>query len=146
MERYFLRAKRTLDDIVASLPNAIQDIIDFFKQELSLESILNKFKNIKEKASDFQTNVSCLQTRLRHHAKQSQRRKHYVKRAIDSMDDCFDFMSEPLYGFRTNITFQQKCLDKECSVNLETHIFQNRQTGEDFTSDGPPECRPISVC
>ena len=32
-----------------------------------------------------------------------------VKRAIDSMDDCFDFIEEPLYGFRVNVTQEIQC-------------------------------------
>ena len=32
-----------------------------------------------------------------------------MKRAIDSMDDCFDFIEEPLYGFRVNVTQEIQC-------------------------------------
>ena len=109
--------------------------------------------------------------------------------SVNSMDDCFDFMSEPEYGFRTNVTVMQMCTDpqdnstckeipNQCEGNscnegtggfseMEETFFKfrksryrrswtdeniisentiDRQTGEDFSSDGPPECRPINVC
>ena len=34
---------------------------------------------------------------------------NFVKRAVDSMDDCFDFMDEPLYGLRVNISQEVNC-------------------------------------
>ena len=34
---------------------------------------------------------------------------NFVKRAVDSMNDCFDFMDEPLYGLRVNISQEVNC-------------------------------------
>ena len=65
--------------------------------------------------------VACLQTRLEHYARKLikrrnkgkfnyQQQKHrFIKREIDSMNDCFEFMEEPLYGFRVNITQEIEC-------------------------------------
>ena len=30
-------------------------------------------------------------------------------RAVNSMDDCFDFMDEPLYGIRINVSQEVEC-------------------------------------
>ena len=114
------------------------------------------------------------------------------------MDDCFEDMQEPLYGFRTKVTLTENspcelgvtCRgvpedNPESTLNLsnnfvgpngatiqESSNYQNsypmpesstssttesynshadgynenyieRQTGEDFSSDGPPDCRVI---
>ena len=65
--------------------------------------------------------VACLQTRLEHYARKLikirkrgkfsyQQQKHrLIKREVDSMNDCFDFMEEPLYGFRVNVTQEIEC-------------------------------------
>ena len=92
-----------------------------------------------------------------------------VKRAIDSMDDCFDFIEEPLYGFRVNVTQEIQCseLGPDCGLNENSRLenigidrwqrsslknpirkenqFDVRQTGENFRSDAPPDCR-ITDC
>ena len=74
---------------------------------------------------------------------------HLVKRAVNSMDDCFDWMGEPLYGFRTKITFEKSCGDTKLECNnfsQENDNFQRRQTGEEFRSEAPPDCRIINQC
>ena len=63
--------------------------------------------------------VACLQTRLEHYARRKRRNRgkfshpkqkhHFIKREIDSMNDCFEFMEEPLYGFRVNVTQEIEC-------------------------------------
>ena len=93
---------------------------------------------LKQKSLDLQTNLACARTRLLYIA--MHRSKKYVKRAvINSLDDCFDFISEPLYGFRVNVTF--KCLNNGWC----TFWAADDKNGE-FTPDAPPECRQISVC
>ena len=85
------------------------------------------------------------------------------------MDDCFDFIEEPLYGFRVNVTQEIQCseLGPDCGLNENSRLANNaidrwqrnslknlirkedqfdvRQTGENFRSDAPPDCR-ISDC
>ena len=81
--------------------------------------------------------------------KKMKKHGHLVKRTVNSMDDCFDFMSEPLYGFRTKITSEKSCgtFGLACdNVDDETSIVQERQTGEGFRSTTPPECRIINNC
>ena len=74
-----------------------------------------------------------------------------IKRAIDSFDDCFDFIDEPLYGFRVNVSMEFPCaeLGGDCDIqNLLRRAdaqFAVRQTGENFASDAPPDCR-LSQC
>ena len=63
--------------------------------------------------------VACLQTRLEHYARRKRRNRgkfshpqqkhHFIKREIDSMNDCFEFMEEPLYGFRVKVTQEIEC-------------------------------------
>ena len=65
--------------------------------------------------------VACLQTRLEHYGRESRKRRnkgkfsypqqkhHLIRREIDSMNDCFEFMEEPLYGFRVNVTQEIEC-------------------------------------
>ena len=74
--------------------------------------------------------VACLQTRLEHYARKlikrrnkgkfsyKQQKHHFIKREIDSMNDCFEFMEEPLYGFRVNITQEIECskLGPNCGI------------------------------
>ena len=77
---------------------------------------------------------------------------HYgiVKRAVNSMDDCFDTMDEPLYGFRTKITSKKTCgaFGTNCDVSkaVKESILQERQTGEEFRSDAQLDCRIINQC
>ena len=110
--------------------------------------------------------LHCFQTRLVNHVRQKRRRKKkgkfsdplsyrvLVKREINSMDDCFDFMEEPLYGFRVNVTQEIECsqLGPDCGMpsNLTVRdnlhqIAESRQTGEAFSSEAPPYCR-IVLC
>jgi hypothetical protein len=74
-----------------------------------------------------------------------------IKRAIDSLDDCFDTMNEPLYSFWTKINTEKNCEIEgvNCDVSNATKnksAFQKRQTGEEFCSDAPPDCRIINEC
>ena len=55
------------------------------------------------------------------------------------MDDCFEFMSEPTYGFSTQITFE--CLGSACDSFVDP--IQKRQSGDEFASEAPPDCRII---
>ena len=123
--------------------------------------------DIKEKIQQKMDDLHCFQTRLQNHVREKRRRKKngefsqsssylvLVKREINSMDDCFDFMEEPLYGFRVNITQEIECskLGSECGMpsnmtvieNLvENQIAESRQTGEAFSSEAPPDCRIVS--
>ena len=112
--------------------------------------------------------VACLQTRLEHYARKlikrrnkgkfsyKQQKHHFIKREIDSMNDCFDFMEEPLYGFRVNVTQEIECsqLGPDCGMPSNSTVIDNliddqfaesRQTGEEFSSEAPPDCR-IVLC
>ena len=77
---------------------------------------------------------------------------HYgiIKRAVNSMDDCFDMMDEPLYGFRTKVTSEKICgaVGTNCDFTktIKESILQERQTGEEFQSDAPKDCRIINQC
>ena len=95
---------------------------------------------IIERASQFKNDISCVRTRLKYYAHQKKKRKN-IKRAVNSMDDCFDFMSEPLYGFRTQITTKKSCLDRTC--DMVDNTSQRRQSGDEFSSEAPPDCRII---
>ena len=112
--------------------------------------------------------LHCFQTRLQNHVREKRRRKKklknsfpssyqlLVKREINSMDDCFDFMEEPLYGFRVSVTQEIECsqLGPDCGIPSNSTVIDNllnnqfaesRQTGEDFSSEAPPDCR-IVLC
>ena len=124
------------------------------KRELTIQSLKSKFHNgvdyIQEKSSDFKDNINCLQTRIKMYATLKKMKKygHLVKRTVNSMDDCFEFMSEPLYGFRTKITSVKSCgtFGLACNNVDETSIVQERQTGEGFRTNDPPDCRIINIC
>ena len=135
---------------------AIKDFIKNLKYDLQPRSIKSK---IQEKMD----NMACLQTRLEYYGRQWRKNKYknqsifnfehnLVKRAINSMDDCFEFINEPLFGFRVNITQERQCseLGPDCGMNsTKTNLqiyalrkyFQERQTGEGFRSEAPPDCR-----
>ena len=57
------------------------------------------------------------------------------------MDDCFDWMSEPLYGFRTQITTEEPCFDYACDRVVNT--LKRRQSGYEFSSEAPHHCHII---
>lgn len=83
------------------------------------------------------------------------------KREIDSLDDCFDDLEEPLYGFRVQVTLAENSpciLGSTCRVNPDfakrssdddiddeyfssEDVLDERQTGEEFRSEGSPDCR-----
>ena len=73
-----------------------------------------------------------------------------VKRAVNSMDDCFDTIDEPLYGFRTKVTSEKTCrvFGTSCDITkaIKESILQERQTGEEFQSDAPKDCRIVNQC
>ena len=77
---------------------------------------------------------------------------HYgiVKRAVNSMDDCFDTIDEPLYGFRTKVTSEKTCgvFGTNCDITkaIKESILQERQTGEEFRSLAPKDCRIVNQC
>ena len=134
---------------------ALQDFMYYLKHELTIEAIKNKAIKkkvyVQEKLSDFKDNVSCLRTRIGMYAERKKMKKHgyLVKRAINSMDDCFEAMSEPLYGFRTKITFEKSCgtLGLACNnFSQDKNEFKSRQTNEEFRSDAPPDCRLVNQC
>ncbi len=65
---------------------------------------------------------------------------------VDSYDDCFDDIPEPLYGFRVRVMLKENeyCeLESTCIVksNRTSTRADDRQTGEEFASDAPPDCR-----
>ena len=76
--------------------------------------------------------------------------------------DCFDDVEEPLYGFRTRVTLAENspCIlgvtcrgtpdsefgfDSDNDLNFdrasEDYYDLERQTGEEFFSEAPPDCR-----
>ena len=79
--------------------------------------------------------------------KNTKKHGYLVKRAVNSIDDCFEGMTEPLYGIRTKITFVKACgtFGLACN-NFSENRFQKRQTGESFKSDAPLDCRTINQC
>jgi hypothetical protein len=139
--------------------------IEEFKQKVKMK--LSK-EYIKEKIKEKMDDLSCLTTRLEFYGKQRRKKlkgkwpgqhkyngtsHNFVKRAVDSMDDCFGFMDEPLYGLRVNISQEVNCtgLGDDCGINefqspnnSDTR-FAVRQTGEEFRSEAPRDCR-IVVC
>ena len=149
-----------MHDLKCAIDITINDFKYHLKRELTLQSIKERSSNgiiyLKEKASDFSDNMSCLRTRLEVYGsmKKQINKKHphrIIKRAIDSLDDCFDAMSEPLYGFRTKISTEKNCEIKgvNCDIPNATKnksAFQKRQTGEEFRSDAPLDCRIFNVC
>ena len=160
VRRYFSNVSRYLHDLKLIIDFTINDFKYHLKRELTLQSIKERSSNgiiyLKEKASDFSDNMSCLRTRLEvYGSMKKQNNKKYphqiIKRAVDSLDDCFDTMSEPLYGFRTKISTEKNCEIEgaNCDVSNATKnksAFQKRQTGEEFRSDAPPDCRTINEC
>ena len=91
------------------------------------------------------------------------------KREIDSLDDCFDDLEEPTYGFRAKVTLVENSpcvLGSTCRGSPTSNSFSarsdegswndvtdddvdyystddviERQTGEEFFSEAPPDCR-----
>ena len=60
-----------------------------------------------------------------------------------SLDDCFDFIDEPLYGFRTLVRTEKFCMgnDLNCLQASSSKIgIQSRQT-EEFVTEAPADCR-----
>ena len=77
-----------------------------------IEVALQDFNTyVQEKFSDLKDTIVCLRARIGRYAETKQTKKHgyLVKRAVDSIDDCFEGMTEPLYGVRTKITFEKAC-------------------------------------
>ena len=157
---YFSNVSRHLHDLKRTIDITINDFKYHLKRELTLQSIKERSSNgiiyLKEKASDFSDNMSCLRTRLEVYGSvKKQINKKYphriIKRAVDSLDDCFDTISEPLYGFRTKISTEKNCEIEGVNCDVSTtkkneKTFQKRQTGEEFRSDAPPDCRIINEC
>ncbi len=84
------------------------------------------------------------------------------KREVDSLDDCFDDLEEPTYGFRAKVSLVENSpciLGSTCRGSPTSDYFSarsdegswhnyyptddaiERQTGEEFFSEAPPDCR-----
>ena len=124
-----------------------------------LNSTINEFfsgpdDNIRKKRSEngyfhgkmaqFIKNFRCLKARLRYRStkKNVPHAYHYGKReVVNSLDDCFDFIGEPLYGFRTLISTEKFCFGNDFNCLQSSSIgIQARQT-EEFESEAPADCR-----
>ena len=78
---------------------------------------------------------------------------------VNSREDCFNDIPEPLYGFRTKVTLvdNEPCeLGVTCDQNgnrIQRRVDHwqkawqyDRQTGEEFVSGAPPDCRTNNIC
>ena len=73
---------------------------------------------------------------------------------VNSAEDCFNDIPEPLYGFVTKVTLvdNEPCeLGVTCDQNgnkiQRRKAWQfDRQTGEEFVSGAPPDCRTNNIC
>ena len=71
-----------------------------------------------------------------------------------SAEDCFNDMPEPLYGFVTKVTLvdNEPCelgvtCDQDANKIQRRKAWQfDRQTGEEFVSGAPPDCRTNNIC
>ena len=95
------------------------------------------------------------------------------KREVDSLDDCFDDLEEPTYGFRAKVTLVENSpciLGSTCRgtpasdffakrsdgpsydttdenltpadvLDTPEDVLDERQSGEEFFSEAPPDCR-----
>jgi len=158
------RTARYLTEKVERIKYAIEDFKYRLKHKFPL---LHEIENkIEEKVEEKMDEIACLQSRLEYYGNERKKKlqdyqstlngdynNHYdhylIKRAINSFDDCFDFIDEPKYGFRVNITKETPCseLGDDCDIQnilrkADTQ-FAVRQTGENFGSDAPPDCRLI---
>ena len=133
VRKYFVKARRQ-DNLANRIEIALQDFNAY----------------AQERFSDLKDTLFCLRARIGMWAETKNTRNHgyRVKRAVDSIDDCFEGMSEPLYGFRTKITFEKACgsFGIACNNSEDKNRFQKRQTGEKFKSDAPLDCRTINQC
>ena len=132
VRKYFVKARRH-DNLAYRVEVALQDFNAY----------------VQEKYSDLKDTLFCLRARIGMYAQMKNTKKHgyLVKRAVNSIDDCFEGMTEPLYGIRTKITFVKACgtFGLACN-NFSENRFQKRQTGESFKSDAPLDCRTINQC
>ena len=104
---------------------------------------------VREKMAQLMKRFRCLRVKLRYRSLKKKYppttyHPHYGKReVINSLDDCFDFIDEPLYGFRTLVSTEKFCLgnDLNCLQTSSSTIgIQSRQT-EEFVSEAPADCR-----
>ena len=89
-------------------------------------------------------NIKCLVPRLtrKFARKPDYHDYHYGKReVVNSFDDCFDDIDEPLYGIRVEVRPNQKfCRGDDFGCFGARDFFQSKQ-GEEFFSEDPPDCR-----
>merc|ERR1719225_808233 len=82
---------------------------------------------------------------------------------VEYIEDCFADMERPRFGWRAKVTFME---NEPCEIDAENperstcrissisnnedeanyYYAQSRQTGENFRSAAPPECRVEYVC
>ena len=134
VRKYFVKARKH-DNLNYRIEVALQDFNAY----------------VQERYSDLKDTLFCLRARIGMYAETKKTKKHgyLVKRAVNSIDDCFEGISEPLYGIRTKITFVKACGTFGLACNNfseDKNRFQKRQTGESFKSDAPLECRTINQC
>ena len=76
---------------------------------------------------------------------------------IEYINDCFDDIPRMEFGWRVKVSLidNEPCtfdpvddIDRRCVVtnNTETDTFQRRQTGENFRSAAPADCRVTYIC
>ena len=89
-------------------------------------------------------NIKCLVPRLtrKFARKPDYHDYHYGKReVVNSYDDCFDDIDEPLYGIRIEVRPDPKFCRGDDFRCFGTRDFLQSRQGEEFFSEGPPDCR-----
>ena len=104
---------------------------------------------VREKLGQLMKRFRCLRVKLRYRSLKKKYppttyHPHYGKReVINSLDDCFDFIDEPLYGFRTLVSTEKFCLgnDLNCLQTSSSTIGIQSRQAEEFVSEAPADCR-----
>lgn len=102
-------------------------------------------RSIWNLATNLERNFACIRTRIS--------RKFRIKRqtAMDSFDDCFEDVPEPLFGYvvKLRLKSEEPCYLKTCLSHLnitETSPKVLQRRNDEVTLVSNPECKVKNVC
>ena len=146
-----------------AIPRTLPALVVIFKEENQDGSKPVFLKNAKKKWQEFKCNVSKVKKffgfgRRKPAFCDQDRLEQFLAGGgeFPNFDECEDECSgqeTQLYGFRANVTLSECTVGVDCDMEdtLRRTGFNpyrqiRRQTGEEFFSEAPPDCRNNNIC
>jgi len=147
-----------LGDALSLVPEGLKSVAIFppFAQERTIPAVATIFsenpkvakrrrlkRGIFNVLSNWERNMLCLRPRISRYFRGKRDGR------MDSFDDCFDDLDEPLYGYIVKIQLKndEPCRLRSCLSHLNSTNLENPQTFRNgFDLVYPPDCKIKNIC